>query len=220
MWQTGSRGIPVSRSGYYVSFSVTGGKAETSDGKRQLIRGGGSIARISNDYGPQDVAREYDVPRGWTSPLFAEARVPPVGTVVQYVRPDCSDFCVPDDIPELLEPVRDMDDSFPVAGDVVRPGMSPVVPDSWPRFAEARVPPVGTPVHCVDSDCSDFCGADGDPELLGSIRDTVNSLSAGADVFVPGMSLIVLAGTAAVPLCLLAVTGQCSWSFLLGRSLL
>ena len=120
------------------------GKAETSDGKRQLIRGGGSIARISNDYGPQDVAREYDVPRGWTSPLFAEARVPPVGTVVQYVRPDCSDFCVPDDIPELLEPVRDMDDSFPVAGDVVRPGMSPVVPDSWPRFAEARVPPVGT----------------------------------------------------------------------------
>ena len=123
------------------------------------------------------------------------------------VDSDCSDFCVPDDIPELLVPVRNTEDSLSVAGDEVRPGMSPVVPDSWPRFAEARVPPVGTPVHCVDSDCSDFCGADGDPELLGSVRDTVNSLSAGADVFVPGMFPIVLAGTPAVPVCLPAVTG-------------
>ena len=50
--------------------------------------------------------------------------------MVQYCCSDCSDFCVPDDIPELLEPVRDMEDSLPVAGDVVRPGMFPVVPDS------------------------------------------------------------------------------------------
>ena len=47
----------------------------TPDGKRRLIRGGGggSIARISNDFGPQDpadddglemsTAREHDVPR-------------------------------------------------------------------------------------------------------------------------------------------------------------
>ena len=38
-------------------------------------------------------------------PRFAEARVPPVRTVVQCVRPECSDLCVPDDIPELLVPV-------------------------------------------------------------------------------------------------------------------
>ena len=44
--------------------------------------GRGSIAWISKDYGPQDVTREYDVPRGWTSPRFAEARVPPVGTML------------------------------------------------------------------------------------------------------------------------------------------
>ena len=54
--------------------------------------------------------------------------------MVQCVMPDCSDFCVADDIPELLEPVRDMEDSLPVAEDVVRPGMSPVVLDSWPWF--------------------------------------------------------------------------------------
>ena len=45
----------------------------TPDGKRRLIRGGGSIAQISNDIGPQDpavddgfdmsVAREHVVPR-------------------------------------------------------------------------------------------------------------------------------------------------------------
>ena len=100
------------------------------------------IARISNDYGPQtadtdgmdmDIAREHDVPRGWTAPLteapvplvgttvvcarldysdslvpdcwpwFAEARVPPVGTIVQCVQSDCSDFCVPNGIPGLLK---------------------------------------------------------------------------------------------------------------------
>ena len=54
---------------------------------------------------------------------------------------------MPDDIPELLEPVRDTEDSLPVAEYVVRPRMSSVMPDSWPRFAEVRVPPVGTPVH-------------------------------------------------------------------------
>ena len=152
----------------------------TLDGKRRLIRGGGSIARISNDYGPQDVAR------GWTSPYFAEVRVPPVGTVVQCVRLDCSDFCGPDDIPKLLEPVRDTKDSLPVAGDVVRPGMSPVVPDSWPRFAEARVPPVRSPVHCVNLDCSDFCGPDDILELLEPVRDMEDSLP------VAGVSLSVL----------------------------
>ena len=64
---------------------------------------------------------------------------------------------MPDGVPGLLEPVRDTEDSLPVSGDVVLPGMSQVMPDSWPRFAEGRVPPVGTPVHCVESDCSDFC---------------------------------------------------------------
>ena len=109
------------------------------DRKRRLIRG------------HQDLAREYDVPRGWTAPRFAEAWVPPVGTVVQCVWSDCSDFCVPDGVPGLLELVRDMEDSFLVSGDVVLPGMSQVVPDSWPQFAEARVTPVGTPVHYVEN---------------------------------------------------------------------
>ena len=63
-------------------------------------------------------------------------------------------------------------------------------------------------MHCVDSDYSDFCGADGDPELLGSVRNMVNSLS--ADVFVPGMSPVVLAETAAVPVRLPAVMGVVS----------
>ena len=185
-----------------LCYAVTPDSGRTTpDGKRQLIRGGGSIARISNDYGPQDVARGYDVPQGLPSPRFAEARVPPVGTVIQCVWPDWSDFCGPDDILDLLEPVRDTEDSFPVTGNVVRPGMPPVVPNSWPQFAEARVPLVGTPVHCVDSDYSNFCGTDGDPELLGSVRNTVNSLSADAKVFIPGMS-------------------WCPRSFLLRRSLL
>ena len=51
---------------------------------------------------------------------------------------------------------RDTDDSLLVADDVVRPGMSPVVPDSWLWFVEVQVPPVRTPVHWVYSDCSDF----------------------------------------------------------------
>ena len=88
----------VSRSGCYVSFfaaGMAGGKGGrrfchavtpdagrvTPDGKRQLIRGGGLIARINNDFGPQDpadedgmdmsVAREHDVPRGRIAPLTA-----------------------------------------------------------------------------------------------------------------------------------------------------
>ena len=73
-----------------------------------------------------------------------------LGQLVHCVELDCSDFCVPDDVPELLEPVRDTDDKLPVAGDVIWQGMSPVVPESCLRFAEARVPPVGIPVHCVD----------------------------------------------------------------------
>ena len=64
---------------------------------------------------------------------------------------------MPDGVPGLLEPVRDTEDSLPVSGDVVLPGMSQVMPDSWPRFAEGRVTPVGTPVHYVELDCSDFC---------------------------------------------------------------
>ena len=88
----------VSCTGCYVSFfaaGMAGGKdgrrfchavtpdagRATPDGKRQLIRGGGLIARISNDFGPQDpadgdgmdmsVAREHDVPRGRIAPLTA-----------------------------------------------------------------------------------------------------------------------------------------------------
>ena len=34
VWQTGSRGIPVSRSGYYVSFSATG--VEVREGWRKF----------------------------------------------------------------------------------------------------------------------------------------------------------------------------------------
>ena len=117
VWQAGSCGLSVSRSGCYASFFVAGmaggkggrqfchavtpdaGRA-TPDGKRRLIRGGGSIARISNDLGPQDpadgdgidmsVAREHDVPRGRIAPL-TEALVPPVGTTVACARLDYSD---------------------------------------------------------------------------------------------------------------------------------
>ena len=91
VWQAGSCGLSVSHSGCYVSFfaaGMAGGKGgrrfchavtpdagrATPDGKRRLIRGRGSIARISNYLGPQDpadghgidmsVAREHDVPRG------------------------------------------------------------------------------------------------------------------------------------------------------------
>ena len=66
---------------------------------------------------------------------------------------------------------------------------------------------MGTPVHCVESDCSDVCEVDSNPEMLGSVRDTVNSLPAAVDVVLPGVSLVMFAGTAAVPVCLPAITG-------------
>ena len=194
----GHAASPVSRFGCYVSFSATGMAGReggrrfcyavtpdsgqtTPDGKRRLIS-------ISNDFGSQDpvdddgmdmdVAREHDVPRGWTAPLteapvqlvgtmvacarldysdshvpdrwqrFAEAQVPPVGTIVQCVRSDCSDFCVPNGVMGLLESARDTEESLPVTGEVVMLGMSPVVTDCWPQFAEAQVPPVG-PLYIV-----------------------------------------------------------------------
>ena len=93
-----------------------------------------------------------------------------------------------------------------------------VVPDSWPRFVEARVPLVGIPVHCVESDCSEFCEADGNPELLGSVRDTGNSVPAAVDVVLPGMSPVMFAGTAAVSVCLPAVTGEVPQSYVVRRT--
>ena len=48
---------------------------------------------------------------------------------------------------------------------------------------------------------------DSNPELLGSVRDTVNSLPAAVDVVLPRMSPVVFAGMAAVPVCLPVFTG-------------
>ena len=155
----------------------------TPDGKRRLIRGGGTIARISYDFGPQDpadgdgmdmyVARGYDVPWGRITPL-TEAPVPPVGTTVACTRLDYSD---------------------------------PYVPDCWALSAGARVPPVGTTVHCARLDCSDFCVPDCVPELLESVRDTEEILPVAGDVVLPEMSAVVFAGTAAVPVSLPAAAG-------------
>ena len=213
MWQTGSRSIPVSHSGCYVSFSATGMAGREGgrwfryavtpvsgqvipDRKQRLIWGGGSISQISNDYGPQDtadsdgmdmdVAREHDVPRGWTV-LLTEVPVPLVGTTVACARLDYSDS---------------------------------LVPDCWPRFAEAWVPPVGTIVLCIRSDCSDFCVPNGVPGLLKSICDMVDSLPAAGDVGLPGMS----PGRVCRDGCCAGVLACCCWavprSFLLGGSLL
>ena len=72
-------------------------------------------------------------------PPSVGARIPPVGTTVYCARLDCSDLCVPDCVPELLESVRDTEESLPVAGDVALPEMSPVV------FAGTAAVPVSLP---------------------------------------------------------------------------
>ena len=91
------------------------------------------------------------------------------------------------------------------------------VPDCWPPSAGARVPPVGTTVHCAWLDCSDFYV----PELLESVRDTEGSLPVAGDVVLPEISPVVLAGTAAVPVSLPAVAGVMpSAVFAGGRGLL
>ena len=52
-----------------------------------------------------------------------------------------------------------------------------------------------------------FCVPSGVPGLLKSVRDAVDSLPAAGDVVLPGMSLVMCAGMAAVPVCLPAVGG-------------
>ena len=80
---------------------------------------GGGLHRSRLDYS------DSYVPDCW--PPSAGARVPLVGTTVHCARLDCSDFGVPDCVPELLESVRDTEESLPVAGDVALPEMSPVM---------------------------------------------------------------------------------------------
>ena len=49
--------------------------------------------------------------------------------------------------------------------------------------------------------------------MLGSVRDTVDSWPAAGDVVLTGMSPVVFAGTAAVPVCLPAVVGDATGRF-------
>ena len=72
------------------------------------------------------VAWKHGVPRGRIAPR-PEAPVPQVGTTVVCALLDCSDFCIPDCVPEMLESVRDTKDGLPVAGEVVLPEMSRVM---------------------------------------------------------------------------------------------
>ena len=142
--------------------------------------GRGSIARISNDFGPQDpavddgldmsAAREH-VPRGRVAPL-TEASFPPVGTTVACARLHWSDS---------------------------------YVPDCWPPSAGVLVPPVGTTVHCARFDCSDLCVPECFPELLESIRNTEEGLSVAVDVALPEVFPVGFAGAAVVPVSLPAV---------------
>ena len=139
-------------------LSDSGRKTATDPGR-------GSIARISNDFGPQDsavddgldlsAAREHIVPRERVTPL-TEASVPPVGTTVACARLDCSDS---------------------------------YVPDCWPPSAGVLVPPVGNTVNG-----SDFCVPDCFPELLESVRDMEAGLSVAGDVALPEVSPVVFCG--------------------------
>ena len=90
------------------------------------------------------------VPDCW--PPSAGDLVPPVGTTVHRDRLDCSDFCVPDCVPELLESVRDTEESLPVAGDVALP---PVV------FAGAAAMPVSLPAVAGAVSSAVFAGGGG-----------------------------------------------------------
>ena len=102
---------------------------------------GGGLHRSRLDYS------DSYVPDCW--PPSAGARVPPVGTTVHCARLDYSDFGVPDCVPELLESVRDTEESLLVAGDVALPEMSPVM------FAGTAAVPVSLPA--VAGDIVDRC---------------------------------------------------------------
>ena len=97
---------------------------------------GGGLHRSRLDYS------DSYVPDCW--PPSAGARVPPVGTTVHCARLDYSDFGVPDCVPELLESVRDTEESLLIAGDVALPEMSPVM------FAGTAAAPVSLPAVAGD----------------------------------------------------------------------
>ena len=73
---------------------------------------------------------------------------------------DCSDFCVPDCFPELLESVRDTEEGLSVAADVVLPEVSPVV------FAGAAAVPVSLPAVAGVVSPAVFAGGGGGGSLL------------------------------------------------------
>ena len=109
--------------------------------------GSGSIARISDDFGPQDPAidNEFDLPAAREQVVLrervalpTEASVPPVGTTVEVARQVCSDSDVS---------------------------------DCWSPSVGARVPTVETTVCCARLDCSDCDVSDCIPDLLESGRE-------------------------------------------------
>ena len=166
------------------------------------------------------------VPDCWTP--SAGARVPPVGTTVHCARLDCSDFCVPDCVPELLKSARDMEESFPVAGDV----SGRVCGDGccagvfacccwggvlgsfcWGVAADASPPADRVTVGVTELTDT---GSKLPAELLESVRVTEDCLSGDVNVALPEVSPAVFAGAAAVPVSLTATTGVVSSAVLAG----
>ena len=138
------------------------------------------------------------------------------------VRLDCSDFCVHDCFPELLESVRDTEEGLSVAADVALPEVSPVV------FAGAAAVPVSLPAvaRVVSSDA--FAGgvaADAAPLAdegtvtvgVSVLTDTGRELPAellkAVRVTEDWLSVSVFAGAAAVPASLPTITGVSSAVF-------
>ena len=62
-------------------------------------------------------------------------------------------------------------------------------------------------MHCSRLNRSDLCIPDCVPELLESVCDTEDSLLVASNVVLPELSLVVFAGTAAVPVSLPVVVG-------------
>ena len=71
-------------------------------------------------------------------------------------------------------------------------------------------------MNCARLDCTDFCVPDCFSGLSGTVHDTEGCLSVAADVFLPEVSPVVFAGTAAVPVFLPAVAGVVSSAVVAG----
>ena len=185
------------------------------------------IARISNDFGPQDPADGDGYVCG------PGTRCSPGEDCVAYGGSGstggnhCVPDCVPDCVPELLGVLRDTEESLPVAGDVALPEMSPVV------FAGTSAVPVSVPAVAGAVSSAVFAGgggvaADAAPpanrgtvnvgvtvltdtgsalpaNLLESVRVTEDCLS--VDITLPKVSPAIFAGAAAVPVSLHVITG-------------